>query len=73
MHALLAAAAEHGEEVSKVPFYVAGCALAAWAVILSAVGLTRPNFPGSAAVARGTGALTVLLVVAAAYTAIITG
>ena len=32
--------------VSKVPFYVAGGALAAWAVILAYLGISRPEFPG---------------------------
>ena len=32
-------------EPSKVPFYLAGGALAVWAVILAIVGLTRPEFP----------------------------
>ena len=38
---LLQAAAEP----SKVPFFIAGGAFAAWAVILAAAGLTRPAFP----------------------------
>ena len=33
---------------SRVPFYVAGGLLACWAVVLSATGLTHPDFPGSA-------------------------
>jgi hypothetical protein len=33
--------------VSKVPFYVAGGALAIWAVVLSAFALTRPSFPSN--------------------------
>jgi hypothetical protein len=37
---LLAAA-----EPSKVPFYLAGAVLVAWAVLLAAAGLTRPSFP----------------------------
>jgi hypothetical protein len=32
-------------EPSKVPFYIAGGILAAWAVVLAALGLTRPAFP----------------------------
>ena len=40
MSLLLAAA-----EPSKVPFYIAGGAFAAWAVILAAAGLTHPSFP----------------------------
>jgi hypothetical protein len=44
---LLAAA-----EPSKVPFYFAGGVLAAWAVVLAGVGLTRPSFPYSQRGAR---------------------
>ena len=43
MSALLLAAAG----TSKVPFYIAGGALAAWAVVLAAIGLNRPEFPGN--------------------------
>jgi hypothetical protein len=32
--------------VSKVPFYIAGAAFAIWAVVLAAIGLNRPEFPG---------------------------
>src|ERR1700704_6528477 len=32
---------------SKVPFFIAGGAVAAWAVILAAIGLNRPEFPGN--------------------------
>lgn len=41
MHILLLAASEP----SKVPFYFAGGVLAAWAVVLAGIGLTRPSFP----------------------------
>ncbi len=43
MTSLLIAAAEP----SKVPFYIAGGVLALWAVALSFIGITSPNFPGS--------------------------
>jgi len=32
---------------SKVPFFIAGGAVAVWAVILAAIGLNRPDFPGN--------------------------
>jgi hypothetical protein len=67
---LAAEAAE--EESSHTAFYVAGAALAGWALIVSALGITQPNFPGSAAGRMGVIALTFLLVVGAASTAIIT-
>ena len=50
MLGLLIAAAEP----SKVPFYIAGGAFAAWAVVLAWVGLTRPSFPFNV---RGQGAV----------------
>lgn len=34
-------------EPSKTPFYIAGGGLVVWAVILAAIGLNRPDFPGS--------------------------
>ena len=43
---MLATAAEGGEEeVSKTAFYVAGGIAAAFAVLVSIVGITRPTFP----------------------------
>ena len=71
MHALLLAAAEHAEP-SKTAFFIAGGALAAWAVILSFFGLTRPDFPGNAGAARGVMAISTVLVAAAAVAAVAT-
>ena len=73
MHALLVLAAEAAEETSKTAFYLAGGALAAWAVILAAVRLTRPDFPGSDGAARGVMAISTVLVVAAMAAAVATG
>ncbi len=51
-------------EPSKVPFYIAGLVLVAWAVAIGTVGVRNAdNFPGSAQVMRGVVAVTVLLVV----------
>lgn len=47
---------------SKLPFYLVGGALAAWAVLLALAGLSRPEFPGGSAPARGIIAISVLLV-----------
>jgi hypothetical protein len=55
---LLAAA-----EPSKVPFYIAGGVLVAWAVALSAIGLSRPTFPDGPRGARGVMLLSFVLVV----------
>jgi hypothetical protein len=52
-------------EPDKVPFYFAGGALALWAVVLAAIGLKQPTFPGDSGGARGVIALTVVLVVVA--------
>ena len=53
LHAPLVLAAEAAEP-SKVPFYILGGALAAWAVVLGLVGLCAPGLPARAdARARG--------------------
>ena len=61
-----------GEATEKIPFYVLGIALAAWAVILSLFGLMRPSFPGSVAAERGVIAFTALLVIGTLGAAIFT-
>jgi hypothetical protein len=62
-----------GAEKSKVPFYIAGGALVLWAVFLSlALGMRKPNFPGSAMGERVVIAITVVLVIAAASMAVAT-
>ena len=58
------------DEPSKVPFYIAGAVFAAWAVLLSFLGLSRASFPGGR---RGQGAvvgISVLLAAVAIGTAI---
>jgi plastocyanin len=57
---------------SKVPFYLAGGLLAGWAVLLSATGLTHPDFPGSAGRARLVMSVSGLLVAATIATAVLT-
>jgi hypothetical protein len=69
MHALILLA-EAGP--SKTPFFIVGGALAAWAVILSALGLSRPDFPGNATAARGVMAISVVLVAGAMVAAVAT-
>lgn len=68
MLTLLLAAAEP----SKVPFYVAGAAFAAWAVVLAGAGLTRPSFPFGAGGQRLVMLVSLVLTVAAIGTAIAT-
>jgi plastocyanin len=60
-------------EKSKVPFYIAGGLLVAWALTVAlGLGLRRANFPGSLQGERATIAVTVVLVLAAVSTAVIT-
>jgi uncharacterized cupredoxin-like copper-binding protein len=62
-----------GAEKSKVPFYVAGGALVVWALVVSlGMGMRIPGFPRDAAVGRIVIAVTVVLVLGAAGTAVIT-
>jgi hypothetical protein len=60
------------EETSKTAFYVAGIALATWAVLVAFLGITRPDFPGNPSGRAGVLALTSILVVAAMTTAVVT-
>ena len=75
LHALtIIFASTEGEESSKTLFYVAGAALAVFAVIISVIGIRSiDSFPSSKGQARGVIGLAALLVVAAAASAIITG
>ena len=59
-------------EPSKVPFYIAGGVLALWAVVLAAIGLRQPSFPGGATGQRGVIAISLALVVIAIGAAILT-
>jgi hypothetical protein len=47
------------------PFYFAGGALAAWALLVSALGVMREDFPGTPGATRLVGAISVVLVVTA--------
>jgi uncharacterized cupredoxin-like copper-binding protein len=62
-----------GAEKSKVPFYVAGGVLVAWALFVSlGVGARRSDFPDGISQQRAVIAVTVVLVLAAVSTAVIT-
>jgi plastocyanin len=67
LHSVLAAG-----EPSKVPFYVMGAVLAAWAVVLSAIGLSQADFPGTAARARAVMAISAVLVLGTITSAVAT-
>ena len=69
--ALLQIAAEEAEK-SKVPFFVAGGLLAAWAIVLFVVGMRTPSFPGGQSGERTVIAVSLVLMVAAMATAVIT-
>jgi len=69
--ALLTVIAE-AEEKSKAAFYVFAGAAAAWAVIGSFLGFTRPNFPGDARGRLLVIAITLVVVIGSMATAVIT-
>jgi len=60
-------------EKSKTAYYIAGGLLVAWALIVSVLlGLRKPDFPGSLGGQRVVMAISAVLVIAAASTAVIT-
>lgn len=61
---LLVLASAEGEETSKTAFYVAGSVLAGFAVLLSVLGMAKPDFPGSDGAARATMGVGAVLVLA---------
>ncbi|MBJ7328798.1 MAG: hypothetical protein JHC95_02805 [Solirubrobacteraceae bacterium] len=69
----LAATAHEGAEHEShdaTLFYIAGGVLAAFAVLISAIGMSKPDFPSSNVVARGVMALGALLAAAAVASAV---
>lgn len=52
-------------------FYIAGGALAGWAVLVSFLGITRSGFPGSATAERAVALISAVLVVGAVGAAIV--
>jgi hypothetical protein len=60
-------------EPSHVPWYIAGGLLAVWAVVLSAIGLRSPDFPGSEGGARVVMLISFVLMVVAMTAAVATG
>jgi hypothetical protein len=51
-------------------FYIAGGALAAWALFVSFLGIVREDFPATTGAARLVGAISIVLVLAAVGTGI---
>jgi hypothetical protein len=73
LHALVLVLAQAEEaEPSKTIYYIAGGALALWAVVVSFLGLRSAEFPKTGGAARGVMALSAVLAVAAMATAVIT-
>lgn len=74
MHVLLTQLAPMlAAEKSKVPFYIAGGALVAWALLLSlGIGLRKPDFPSNLRGQRAISVVSALLVVITLTTAIAT-
>ena len=69
---LITFAAEEAAEPSKVPFYICGGLLAVWAVLIGLFAIRRETFPASQGQARGVMAISVVLILAAMATAVIT-
>ena len=67
------AASEEGHESSKTLFYVCGGVLAVWALVVSAIGIkAHETFPPSQSATRGVMAISVVLILIAMASAIIT-
>ena len=72
--ALITFAAEEGAEPSKTLFYICGGLLAVWAVVVSAIGIrAHETFPPTKSAARGVMTISIVLVVLAMASAVITG
>jgi plastocyanin len=62
-----------GAEKSKVPFYIAGGVLVAWALVLSlGIGLRNVSFPGTLGAERAVMAISAVLVLVTVSTAVAT-
>ena len=61
------------DATSKLPFYVCGGLLVLWAVLVSALGIrAHDRFPGSKGARSGVMAISVVLILAAMATAVLT-
>ena len=71
--ALIMFAAEEAEEPSKTLFYICGGALAVWAVVVAAIGIrAHETFPATQSAFRGVITISIVLVVLAMASAVIT-
>ena len=70
---LIAFAAEEGAEPSKALFYICGGVLVVWALAISAIGIRgHDTFPPTKSAARGVMAISVVLIIGAMGSAVIT-
>jgi hypothetical protein len=70
---LIAFAAEEGAEPSKTLFYICGGVLVVWALAVAAMGIRgHDTFPPTKSAARGVMAISVVLILAAMGSAVIT-
>lgn len=61
------------EESSKVPFYICGGLLVAWALLVSSFGIrAEDRFPATKSARSGVMAISVLLIIAAMASAVLT-
>jgi hypothetical protein len=60
------------DEPSKAPFYILGLVAAAWAIVLFAIGMRSAQFPGSRGAQRAVMGVSVVLVVAAMASSVLT-
>jgi hypothetical protein len=70
---LITFAAEEGAEPSKTLFYICGGALVVWALAVSALGIrSHESWPPSQSAARGVMTVSILLVLLAMASAVLT-
>ncbi len=55
---------------SEAPFFIAGALLAIFAVIVSVIGFTRPQFPARSGESRAVMGIGTVLVLATAFTSV---
>ena len=60
------------EESSKTAFYILGGLAAVWAIALFSIGMRSSTFPGSPAAQRGVIAISVVLVIGAMASSVLT-
>ncbi len=64
MHALASILAAEESASHEIPYFIAGGLFALWAVVVSIVGLRKPDFPGTSGAGRLTLTVSGVLAVA---------